>query len=103
MGNPASLPPPRGCSLCDRRWVGRWYDDPAFVRAMVARWTQPRRQGLVREILRGIARDVRALSGPQVRNLRRWPMLLEYLHAACPKDGVERWIKHFDGRRRSRT
>ena len=75
MGNPASLLPPRGCSLCDRRWVGRWYDDPAFVRAMVERWTALRRQGVVSEILGGIARDARALTGPQVRNLRRWPVL----------------------------
>jgi hypothetical protein len=75
MGNPASLLPPRGCSLCDRRWVGRWYDDPAFVRAMLDRWTQLRRRGLVRTILADVARDARALAGAQVRNLRRWPAL----------------------------
>jgi hypothetical protein len=75
MGNPANLLPARGCSLCDRRWVGRWYDDLAFVRALVQRWTQLRRGGLVRDILAGIARDSRALSSAQVRNLRRWPVL----------------------------
>ena len=75
MGNPPSVLPARGCSLCNRRWVGRWYDDPAFVRAMVDRWTQLRRGGVVRTMLAGIARDSRALSSAQVRNLRRWPVL----------------------------
>jgi hypothetical protein len=75
MGNPPALLPARGCSLCDRRWVGRWYDDPAFVRVMVARWTELRRAGLLRSVRAGIARDARALSAAQVRNLRRWPVL----------------------------
>jgi CotH kinase protein len=75
MGNPADLLPPRGCSLCDRRWAGRWYDDRTFTRAMTARWAQLRRQGLLRAIRADIARDARALAGPQVRNLRRWPVL----------------------------
>lgn len=75
MGNPPALLPPRGCSLCDRRWAGRWYDDPAFVRAMVQRWAQLRRQGLLRQVRADIARDARMLAGPQVRNLRRWPVL----------------------------
>jgi hypothetical protein len=75
MGNPPALVPARGCSLCDRRWVGRWYDDPAFVRVMVARWTELRRAGLLRSVRAGIARDARALSAAQVRNLRRWPVL----------------------------
>jgi len=75
MGNPPALLPPRGCSLCDRRWVSRWYDDPVFVRAMQARWTQLRRQGFVRRLVAGIERDARALAPAQVRNLRQWPIL----------------------------
>ncbi|HWH13870.1 MAG TPA: CotH kinase family protein [Miltoncostaeaceae bacterium] len=75
MGNPPALLPPRGCSLCDRRWVSRWYDDPAFVAAMRARWTELRRRGFVRRMIADIERDARALAPAQVRNLRRWPVL----------------------------
>jgi len=75
MGNPPDVLPARGCSLCNRRWVGRWYDDPVFVQAMVRRWSELRRQGLLRRVLAGIARDGRALGTAQVRNLRRWPVV----------------------------
>ena len=75
MGNPADVLPPRGCSLCDRRWAQRLYKDGEFVRAMTRRWTHLRRQGFVRTTLAAVERDARALQTAQVRNLRRWPVL----------------------------
>jgi hypothetical protein len=66
---------PRGCSLCNRLWVGRWYDDPAFVRAMVRRWAELRREGLVPRLIADLQRDAATLTPAQVRNLRRWRML----------------------------
>jgi len=75
MGNPPGVLPARGCSLCDRRWVSRWYDDGAFRRALVRRWAELRRDGFVARTLAGIDRDGRALASAQVRNLRRWPVL----------------------------
>jgi hypothetical protein len=75
MGNPPGVLPARGCSLCNRRWVGRWYDDAVFRRAMVRRWTELRRRGFLRRLQADIAREGRALASAQVRNLRRWPVL----------------------------
>jgi hypothetical protein len=86
MGNPASLLPPRGCSLCDRRWTQRLYKDRGFVRAMTRRWTELRRQGFLRTTLAAIERDARALQASQVRNLRRWPVLsFRPLSASAPE------------------
>ena len=75
MGNPAALLPARGCSLCNRRWVTRWYADGAFRRALEARWTELRRDGFLARTLTAITRNARALQSAQVRNLRRWPIL----------------------------
>lgn len=75
MGNPPAVLPPRGCSLCNRRWAQRLYRDRDFVRAMHRRWTELRRDGFLRATLRAIERDGRALAPSQVRNLRRWPVL----------------------------
>jgi hypothetical protein len=75
MGNPPDILPARGCSLCDRRWVSRWYQDGAFRTALVARWTELRRAGFLADTLSAVTRDARALQSAQVRNLRRWPVL----------------------------
>jgi len=75
MGYPRSTSGPQGCTLCGRRWAARWYDDPAFVRAMTRRWAQLRRRGLVRRLVTEIERDGQLVADAQVRNLRRWRRL----------------------------
>jgi hypothetical protein len=89
MGNPPHLLPPRGCSLCNRRWAQRLYKDRGFVRAMTRRWAELRRQGFLRTTLSRIERDARALQASQVRNLRRWPVLgFTPLSAGAPEGSL---------------
>lgn len=91
MGSPAGLLPPRGCSLCDRRWVTRWYADGGFRQALRARGAQLRREGFLARTLTAITRDARALETAQVRNLRRWPVLgFAPVSAAAPEASLRR-------------
>jgi hypothetical protein len=69
----------RGWKLGGRPYVERLYRDRGFRRAMARRWREVRAAGLRRRILAGIARDVRRLARPQVRNFRRWPVLGRYV------------------------
>ena len=105
MGHRVRTSPPQGCMLCARRWAARWYNDPAFVRAMTARWAQLRRQGFVDGLVAEVRRDARALEAAQVRNLRRWPKMGTTPVSPTISDGVlgqtylaeaarlERWLR----------
>lgn len=102
MGNPAALLPPRGCSLCDRRWTSRLYADRTFTAAMSARWAQLRRQGFLARTLAAIDRDARALQSSQVRNLRRWPVLgFAPVSASAPEASLRAAYRAETGRLRT--
>jgi hypothetical protein len=77
MGNSDHGPSRRlaGWMLKRRDWAERLYRDPGFTRAMAARWTQLRQNGLREQLLAGVSRNREQLRGEVARNFRRWPVL----------------------------
>jgi CotH protein len=56
-------------------WAGRLYADPAFRQRLTTRWSDLRKDGLRRHIMRTIDRGAGQLArGPQERNFSRWPI-----------------------------
>jgi hypothetical protein len=81
-----------GSMLEERVWAQQLYRDPAFVRAVTARWGQLRAAGLRRELVGSLDRHARRLTatGATARNFRRWPVL-----------GVRVWPNPSDAVRRT--
>ncbi|HYI19169.1 MAG TPA: CotH kinase family protein [Solirubrobacteraceae bacterium] len=67
----------RGPMLAKRSWGGRFYEDPALVAAMRARWRELREGGLKGWLLRTVDQTAGRLrrTGAAGRNFRRWPVL----------------------------
>jgi hypothetical protein len=70
-------------------WAVRLYADPAFRRRMAERWSELRREGLRRHVLRTLDRGARKLAGgPQERNFSRWPIFGKSAGPADPRTGA---------------
>ena len=67
----------KGSMLERRAWAKRFYRDPAFMRALTARWAELRAGGLREQLLRDVRSTARRLeaTGAARRNFARWPVL----------------------------
>ena len=67
----------RGWGVRSRVWASKLHSDPAFRRALAARWAQLRRSGLRAAVLGAVDRSAAQLvdTGAAGRNFRRWPIL----------------------------
>lgn len=66
---------PRGWGLRGHVWASQLHRDPAFRRALAARWKALTERGLRAAVLASVDRNQAALADSVGRNFRRWPVL----------------------------